>query len=110
MNTSKQILHGELETSLQHAREELASATSELEKQRTLNERLEDDLLQLNEHKPSHKQNGKAKANGTHTPLEDADSDEDFLTTLDLGRKNKQGTDVSVWLNRTRGEVLKSLL
>ena len=45
-----QILHGEREASLQRAREDLASTTSELERHRELNERLESDLLKIEQH------------------------------------------------------------
>ena len=45
-----QILHGEREASLQRARDDLASTTSELERHRELNERLESDLLKIEQH------------------------------------------------------------
>ncbi|KAJ4498163.1 CASP C terminal-domain-containing protein [Lentinula lateritia] len=46
--TKFRILHGELEASLQHAQGQLDSTSTELEKQKTLNEKLENDLLSLN--------------------------------------------------------------
>ncbi|KAI0697242.1 CASP C terminal-domain-containing protein [Cytidiella melzeri] len=73
--TKFRILHGELEASLMNAQSGLAAAEAELEKQRALNENLENDLLQLDSHKPK-------AANG------DAKSDSDFLAGLDLGKKS----------------------
>jgi len=43
-------MHGELEASLQHAQDDLAFTSSELEKHRQLNERLESDLLKIEQH------------------------------------------------------------
>ena len=45
-----QILHGEREASLQRVRDDLASTSSELERHRELNERLESDLLKIEQH------------------------------------------------------------
>jgi hypothetical protein len=59
-----------------NAESELAAAEAELEKQRTLNERLENDLLQLEAHKAQ-------RTSGDATP---ADGD-DVLAGLDLGKK-----------------------
>ena len=70
-----QILHGELEASLQSVQSELAMTSSELEKQRALNEKLENDLLQMQAHNPK-------------TVVFDAVSeDPDVLAGLDLGKK-----------------------
>lgn len=55
-----QILHGELEKSLQVARDELQETVANLDRQKQLNERLENDLLSMNTH----------KTNG-YTPLPD---------------------------------------
>ena len=60
------------------AQAELAGAEAELEKQRALNEKLENDLLQIQTHNPT----PKARANGQDTP-----SDDDVLAGLDLGKK-----------------------
>ncbi|KAG7098747.1 hypothetical protein E1B28_000657 [Marasmius oreades] len=49
--TKFRILHGELEASLQATREQLSSASSELEQQKALNEKLENDLLSMNSHR-----------------------------------------------------------
>ncbi|KAJ3814816.1 CASP C terminal-domain-containing protein [Lentinula lateritia] len=46
--TKFRILHGELEASLERAQGQLDSTSTELEKQKTLNEKLENDLLSLN--------------------------------------------------------------
>ena len=60
------------------AQADLANAEIELEKQRALNEKLENDLLQIQAHNPA----PKATANGYDTPAED-----DVLAGLDLGKK-----------------------
>jgi hypothetical protein len=73
-----QILHGELEASLQRANDDLASTTSELEKHRQLNERLESDILKI-EH---HEQGGNGQENGDANPV-DAEED-DVLAGLGL--------------------------
>ncbi|KAF9469931.1 CASP C terminal-domain-containing protein [Collybia nuda] len=49
--TKFRILHSELEGSLQTAREELKTRSLELEKQKILSEKLENDLLSMNKHK-----------------------------------------------------------
>ncbi|KAI0768369.1 CASP C terminal-domain-containing protein [Irpex lacteus] len=74
--TKFRILHGELEASLMDAQSQLAAAEAELEKQRALNESLENDLLQMESHKPK-------ASNGDATP-----GDDDVLASLDLGRKS----------------------
>ena len=71
-----QVLHGELEASLMNARSDLEATSAELEKQRALNDKLENDLLQLETHKPKN-------VNGDATPAED-----DVLAGLDLGKKS----------------------
>lgn len=69
-----QILHNELEESLQITQDQLSNTSMELEKQKILNEKLETDLLSMNKHAP----------NGDITPSE---SGTDVLANLDLGRK-----------------------
>ncbi|KAJ3936522.1 MAG: CASP C terminal-domain-containing protein [Lentinula lateritia] len=61
--TKFRILHGELEASLQHAQGQLDSTSTELEKQKTLNEKLENDLLSLN------KPNGDVSPSGSSDVL-----------------------------------------
>lgn len=76
--TKFRILHGELEASLQAAQGELATKDAELEKQRALNDRLETDLLQMDQR----------KANGV--VFDAAASNEqplDALAGIELGRK-----------------------
>ncbi|KAH7108574.1 CASP C terminal-domain-containing protein [Auriculariales sp. MPI-PUGE-AT-0066] len=51
--TKFRITHGELEASLRTAEEELSHSKAEVERQTALNEKLENDLLQLNSHTPS---------------------------------------------------------
>lgn len=69
-----QILHSELENSLQAVQDQFASTADELEKQRVLNEKLETDLLSMNKH----------GANGDTTTSESSD----VLAGLDLGKKS----------------------
>lgn len=71
------ILHGELEAQLLSTQGELVNAEVELEKQRALNEKLENDLLQIQTHNP-----GSKAVNGDSTPAAD-----DVLAGLDLGKK-----------------------
>lgn len=66
-----QILHGELEESLQNSRQQLEILTLDLEKQKQLNENLENDLLSIN------KENGHGVA----------DAEVDILTKLDTGKR-----------------------
>ena len=72
-----QILHGELEASLAAAQAQLATTETELEKQRMLNEKLENDLLQMDQRKP----NGDA---GSDSPQLGS---LDGLAGIELGKK-----------------------
>ncbi|KAK0225921.1 CASP C terminal-domain-containing protein [Armillaria fumosa] len=76
--TKFRILHNELENSLQAAQDQLSSTGADLEKQKALNEKLENDLLSMNKH----------RTNGDITPPESSD----VLTGLDLGRKADSST------------------
>ncbi|KAK0454978.1 CASP C terminal-domain-containing protein [Armillaria borealis] len=76
--TKFRILHSELENSLQAAQDQLSSTGADLEKQKALNEKLENDLLSMNKH----------RTNGDITPPESSD----VLTGLDLGRKADSST------------------
>ncbi|KAH9929496.1 CASP C terminal-domain-containing protein [Epithele typhae] len=79
--TRFRVLHGELETALQSVQSQLDATESELERQRTLNEKLETDLLHMDQRKGDSGINGGvAPANGSSTS--------DVLADLDLGRKN----------------------
>lgn len=71
-----QVLHGELEASLQATEVQLISAKSDLEKQTVLNEKLEIDLLSMNKH----------KENGDVAPSEPGGLD--VLASLDFGKKS----------------------
>ncbi|KAJ7859720.1 CASP C terminal-domain-containing protein [Mycena leptocephala] len=73
--TKFRILHTDLEASLQTAEERLATTSTELEKQKILNEKLETDLVSMNSH----------KSNGDLPPSEGDSTD--VLAGLDLGRK-----------------------
>ncbi|KAH7929825.1 hypothetical protein BV22DRAFT_1029001 [Leucogyrophana mollusca] len=74
--TRFRILHSELEQSLKTTEEQLASTSSDLRKQKDLNEKLENDLLSMDQHKPN--------GNSNLTP---SDSQVDVLSGLDLGKK-----------------------
>ncbi|KAJ7287847.1 CASP C terminal-domain-containing protein [Mycena rebaudengoi] len=75
--TKFRILHTELESSLHSAEEELIATKTDLEKQKILNEKLENDLVSMN----SHKSNGDLASS-------ELDST-DVLAGLDLGRKTE---------------------
>ena len=81
--TRFRVLHGELESSLQAVTEQLAHDQKELEQQKALNERLENDLLQVNRHIP--KTNGDG-ASGSSTPS-GQNQPQDGLAGLNLGQK-----------------------
>ncbi|KAI0374103.1 hypothetical protein BV20DRAFT_1033504 [Pilatotrama ljubarskyi] len=70
--TKFRILHAELETALQSVQSQLAATESELEKQRALNEKLETDLLQMDQRKGDGGMNGisASPANGSSTPVD----------------------------------------
>jgi hypothetical protein len=72
------------------AQADLAGAEAELEKQRTLNEKLENDLLQIQTHNPT----PKTMLDGQNTPAED-----DVLAGLDLGKKLTVGISRPVSLS-----------
>ncbi|KAI0663567.1 CASP C terminal-domain-containing protein [Cubamyces menziesii] len=68
--TKFRILHAELETALQSVQSQLAATEFELEKQRALNEKLETDLLQMDQRKGDAGQNGVNPSPGTSTPVD----------------------------------------
>ncbi|PFH53829.1 hypothetical protein AMATHDRAFT_73241 [Amanita thiersii Skay4041] len=74
--TKFRILHGELEASFQAAQEELNVTTLELEKQKALNEKLENDLLSMN------------TANNDATP----ESGFDVLASLERSKKTNDSS------------------
>jgi homeobox protein cut-like len=76
-----QILHTELETSVAASKDQLALTSSELEKQKALNEKLENDLLAMNKHSGS-------ALNGDVTSSDASASQTDVLAGLDLGKKS----------------------
>jgi hypothetical protein len=78
-------LHGELEASLQRARDDLASTTSELEKHRDLNDRLESDLLKIEQHG----QGRNDQENGDANPVETEEDDILAGLGLELGLTTK---------------------
>ncbi|EIN11891.1 hypothetical protein PUNSTDRAFT_99194 [Punctularia strigosozonata HHB-11173 SS5] len=79
--TKLRNLHGELEASLQATQDDLQNANTELQKQRELNEKLEIDLLQMEN---TGKDKGKAK-------FEELD-EQHALSGLNLGKKTMDGT------------------
>jgi hypothetical protein len=82
---SAQILHGELEASLQRAQEDLVSTNQELEKHRQLNDRLESDLLKLEQHG----QGRGGQGNGDASPADVAEDDILAGLGLELGLTTK---------------------
>ncbi|CAE6431019.1 unnamed protein product [Rhizoctonia solani] len=76
--TKIRVAHSELDSSLQAVSEEVIHARTELEKQTALNERLENDLLQINQR----------ASNGPVEKEETASSGQDGLSGLNLGRKS----------------------
>ncbi len=78
-----QILHAELEASLLGIQSDLAATEADLQKQRVLNEKLENDLLQMDSHRPN------GDASGAGTP--DLGAPSDALAGLDLGKKSTVG-------------------
>ena len=81
-----QILHAELETALQSVQLQLEATESELEKQRALNEKLETDLLQMDQRKAD------GGISGAHTPANGTSTPADVLAGLDLGKKTVRTT------------------
>ena len=82
MSPRLQILHGELEASLQVAQEELISVNSKLEKQQQLNEKIENDLLEIERHQ-------QVQVNGKHEARDSlkATASSDALAGIELGKK-----------------------
>ncbi|GJJ06327.1 hypothetical protein Clacol_000518 [Clathrus columnatus] len=78
--TKFRILHGELEASLRSTTEELSWTTAELEKQKSLNEKLETDLLQINVNNSARKSSEQSE---TSTAV-------DGLAGLNIGGKTFQ--------------------
>ncbi|KAJ3748940.1 CASP C terminal-domain-containing protein [Lentinula detonsa] len=78
--TKFRILHGELEASLHHAQGDLEATSAELEKQRSLNEKLENDLLSLN------------KPTGNVTPS----GSSDVLAGLEVGQRESSARSTPV--------------
>ncbi|KAI9511170.1 CASP C terminal-domain-containing protein [Russula earlei] len=87
--TKFRILHGELEASLLRAKDDLASTASELEKHRQLNERLESDLLKIEQHG----QGGSGQGNSDNNSVDSAD-DDDVLAGLGLDKNVNKDSSV----------------
>ncbi|EMD37343.1 hypothetical protein CERSUDRAFT_114020 [Gelatoporia subvermispora B] len=83
--TKFRIMHGELEATLQATKAELEQSEAELEKQRALSEKLENDLLQMDQRKPAGDLNG---GPSTAAPSDEDDATSDILAGLDLGKKH----------------------
>ncbi|PCH43609.1 hypothetical protein WOLCODRAFT_18462 [Wolfiporia cocos MD-104 SS10] len=101
--TKFRILHGELEASLQASQTDLAATESELEKQRALNDKLENDLLQMDQRKP----NGELSGGASSADLTSLGSI-DALAGLDLGKKTTELRKQFNIISELRSEV-KSL-
>jgi homeobox protein cut-like len=80
-----QILHGEREASLQRIKDDLASTNSELERHRELNERLESDLLKIEQHG----QGQNDQENGDANPVDSGEDDILAGLGLELGLTTK---------------------
>jgi homeobox protein cut-like len=78
-------MHGELEASLQRAQDDLAFTSSELEKHRQLNERLELDLLKVEQHG----QDQGSSRNGDANSVDNAEDDILAELGLELGLATK---------------------
>lgn len=76
-----------MEASIQAAEERLVSTNAELEKQKALNEKLENDLV----HMDNHNMNG--RGDGAVTPLES--NPLDALAGIELGKKLSVGAERS---------------
>ncbi|KAI0823762.1 CASP C terminal-domain-containing protein [Trametes gibbosa] len=81
--TKFRIIHAELESALQSVQSQLDATESELEKQRVLNEKLETDLLQMDQHDGGLNGLGASPANGSSTSLD---------VLAELGKKDVQDT------------------
>lgn len=79
------ILHGELEASLQATRAELEATHSELQKQKALNDKLENDLLQMDHRKSNGEPNGIPSTSESTTA-----GSADPLSGLELGKKGSE--------------------
>ncbi|KAJ2917790.1 hypothetical protein MD484_g2641, partial [Candolleomyces efflorescens] len=94
--TKFRILHGELQESLKNVEQKLDSTAAELQKQKELNEKLENDLLSIDRHDhgtgtPNGKQ--RVSAGGDFQQLEGGAGgigidEDDLLAGLDLGNKS----------------------
>ncbi|TCD63439.1 hypothetical protein EIP91_005410 [Steccherinum ochraceum] len=88
------VLHSELEASLLAIEAQLTATQADLEKQKALNEKLENDLLQMDRHNPAARStvnlNGDASGSGTQTPAESGP--DDVFAGLDLGKR----TDLNI--------------
>ena len=65
---------------------QLEATESELEKQRALNEKLEDDLLHMDQRK------AEGGINGTHSPANGTSTPSDALAGIDLGKKTQDSS------------------
>ncbi|KAI0256284.1 CASP C terminal-domain-containing protein [Lactifluus subvellereus] len=83
--TRFRILHSELEASLQRTQDDLVSTNQELEKHRQLNDRLESDLLKLEQHG----QGRGGQRNGDTIPADIAEDDVLAGLGLELGLTTK---------------------
>ncbi|KZT10961.1 uncharacterized protein LAESUDRAFT_721378 [Laetiporus sulphureus 93-53] len=85
--TKFRILHGELEASLQAAQAQLDATQSELDKQKVLNEKLENDLLEMDQRKGSGDISGVASSSDIASM-----GSIDMLAGLDLGKKTSDSS------------------
>ena len=77
-----------MEASLQAAQGDLAYTESELEKQRALTEKLENDLLQMDQHQPQAEPSVKSSIDSMSTFASMGNTSGDGLAGLDFGKKS----------------------
>jgi homeobox protein cut-like len=87
-----QILHGELEASLRSVSEDLTNHRDELEKQKILNEKLETDLLQVNQH-INGTGAGSTEKSGASTPAASGAGQQEGLAGLNIGQKGNVSSE-----------------
>jgi homeobox protein cut-like len=85
-------LHSELEQSLQSVQDQLYTTSSELEQQKVLNEKLENDLFSVDKH----------KLNGNVTPSESGGLD--ALASLELGKRSTVKHSISLGTSSLNGK------
>jgi homeobox protein cut-like len=106
--TRFRVLHSELEESFRGVSEELAGVRNELEKQKVLTDRLENDLMNLGGGQQQHPNGNAEKASGMSTPSQSTDG----LSGLNLGSTSVRdfwsyyANDVDIFLRIAQFDTL----